>query len=402
MPNSPKKTYFSQLRKKLRLSSILPFVLVALIAFSLGVKSTEVDLSWHKKDTGLPEKLDYSSVDGLYDQLKAKYDGKLTEGQLLDGIKKGLVEATGDPYTVYMNADESREFNDALNGKFSGIGAELGKRNNQLVVITPLDGFPAQKAGLMAGDQLIEINGEDATKMTVEQAVTKIRGEKGTKVKLKVARSNKPLDIEITRDEITTPSTKWSVEDSIGYLEINQFAEDTAALSRRAAEEFKQKGVKGVVLDVRGNGGGYLDAAVDVAGLWMNNQVVVQEKQGDKVVDTLKTGDKAILNGIPTAILIDGGSASASEIVAGALQDHGVAKLVGVKSYGKGSVQQIEDVAGGGQLKVTVARWFTPNNKNIDKEGINPDFESKITADDVNAGHDPQKDAAFKLVKDLQ
>lgn len=387
-------------RWNFQLGKIVPYVLVAMIAFALGAKATEFDFTFRKgQSSDLPAKLDYSSVDALYDQLRENYDGKLTQEQLLDGLKKGLVSSTGDPYTVYMNAKESKEFNDSLNGKFSGIGAELGRRNDRLVVIAPLDGTPAQRAGLRSGDIIMQINDEDATKLSTDQAVAKIRGDKGTTVKLKVARDNKPLDFSIVREEITTPSVKWSVADGVGYLEINQFSEDTGELAHRAAEEFKQKGVQGVVVDLRGNGGGYLNAAVDVASLWLDKKVVVQEKEGDKVVDTLRTNSNPLLAGMKTTVLIDGGSASASEILAGALQDHGVAKLIGTKSFGKGSVQQIEELGDGGQLKVTVARWYTPNNKNIDKEGINPDTEVKITAEDINAGKDPQKDAAINMVK---
>lgn len=381
-------------RFKKTFGTVLPYAIVIIVAFCFGLKFN--DFNWEGKHTG--GELNYSSVDQLYGVLRDNYDGTLDPQKLTDGMKKGLVEAAGDPYTTYFTEKESQEFRDSLEGKFSGIGAELGKREERLVIISPLDGFPAAKAGLKAGDAILQVNGEDAAEWSVEQAVSKIRGEKGTTVQLKIARDNQPMDFTITRDEITIPSVKSEVKDGIGYLQISRFAEDTAELSRKAAQDFKKQNVKGVVLDMRGNGGGYLEAAVDVSSLWINGKVVVEERDGDKVVDTLRGKGASVLEGVPTAVLIDGGSASASEIVAGALQDHNAATLIGAKSFGKGSVQSLEKLKSGGELKVTVARWYTPNGKNIDKEGISPNIEVKLEDADAAAGRDPQKDRAFSWV----
>lgn len=202
------------------------------------------------------------------------------------------------------------------------------------------------------------------------------------------------------RDDIINPSVKYEVTaDNIGYLRISRFSDsDTVRLAKEAAASFKAKGVKGVVVDLRGNGGGYLDAAQEIAGIWLKGKVVVQEKRGDEVIDTLRTNGSAILEGVPTVVLIDGGSASASEIVAGALHDHKAAQLVGVTSFGKGSVQQILEI-GKGQLKVTVAKWYTPNGKNISKEGIEPDIKVELSDADIAAGRDLQKDKAYELLK---
>ena len=399
MSRNSKSNVFTEKAKKWG-SKIGPYAIVAILAFALGIKFSGLDLNSFKKDKTSPQNLDYSSVEQLYDTLRSKYDGKLDSNKLIDGMKKGLVEASGDPYTVYMNAQESNEFKDSLEGKFSGIGAELGKRGDQLVVVSPLDGFPAQKAGVKAGDAILEVNGEASSKWSVEQAVSKIRGEKGTDVTLKLGRDGKTVDVTVTRDDITVPSVKHEItSDNIGYLQISRFAEDTSGLAEQAAQEFKDKGVKAVVLDVRANGGGYLQSAVDVSSLWLNEgQTVVQEREGGKVKDTLRASGQNPLKGIPTVVLIDGGSASASEIVAGALKDNGAAKLVGVKSFGKGSVQELQNLKDGGELKVTIARWFTPGGKNIDKEGISPNTEVKLEEADVNAGKDPQKDKAFSLL----
>ncbi|HSX28099.1 MAG TPA: S41 family peptidase [Candidatus Saccharimonadales bacterium] len=379
---------------------------MAVIAFGMGVKLSGFDLTSleRNKNSKAPADLNYTSVEQLYDRLRQKYDGNLDAEKLIDGMKKGLVEATGDPYTTYFTPKESQDFQDSLDGKFSGIGAELGKKDGQLVVVSPLEGFPAQKAGVKTGDIILQVNGEDASKWSVDQAVSKIRGDKGTTVKIQVARDQKPLEFTITRDDITIPSVKYEVtSDNIGYMQISRFAEDTGALAQKAADEFKSKNVKGVVLDLRGDGGGYLDAAVSVSSLWLDNgQTVVQERQGNKVVDTLQAKGGNVLKGFPTVVLIDGGSASASEITAGALQDTANAKLVGVKSFGKGSVQELQKLNDGSELKVTVARWYTPKGKNIDKEGISPDIEVKMNDDDVAANRDPQKDRSFSFINTKQ
>lgn len=396
--NSKSHTYIQKVKQWG--SKAGPYLIVAVLAFALGIKFSGFDLNSLKKDKTSPHDLNYTSVEKLYDTLRDRYDGNLDANTLVDGMKKGLVEATGDPYTVYMTAKESAEFKDSLEGKFSGIGAELGKRGEQLVVVSPLDGFPAQKAGVKAGDAILAVNGEAASKWSVEQAVSKIRGKKGTDVTLKLGRDQKSVDVTVTRDDITVPSVKHEItSDNIGYMQISRFAEDTAGLAEQAAQEFKDKHVKGVVLDVRANGGGYLESAVDVASLWLDEgQVVVQEREGKEVKDTLKAKGNNILKDIPTTVLIDGGSASASEIVAGALQDHGVAKLVGTKSFGKGSVQELQSLKDGGELKVTIARWYTPNGKNIDKEGISPNTEVKLDEGDIAAGKDPQKERAYSLL----
>lgn len=345
-------------------------------------------------------RLDFSEIEEIYDLLKQKYDGKLDVNKLQDGMQRGLVEAAGDPYTVFLSEEEAAEFQGELDGTFSGIGAELGRRNDKLVVIAPIEGSPARAAGLRAGDVILEINDEDASGFSVDAAVGKIRGEAGTDVKLGLLRGANPIEVTITRAQISVPSVKSEILDgNIGYLQISRFSDDTAELASKAATEFKAKNVRGVVVDVRNNGGGLLDASVKVAGLWLDNKIVVQEKQGERTIASLRTGNNPPLAGIPTTLLINEGSASASEILAGALRDHDAAKLVGKKSFGKGSVQELVDLPSGGKLKITVARWFTPNGKNIDKEGIKPDIEVGLTDEDFNANRDPQKDRAVGEVR---
>jgi len=353
----------------------------------------------NKGNQSLSANLDLTESQKIYDLLRQKYDGKLDTKKLEEGLQKGLVEAAGDEYTTYFTPEEAQAFDNDLNGTFTGIGAELGTRDEQLVVIAPLDGSPALKAGVRAGDIITKIAGDDAKGLSVEKAVEKIRGDAGTDIIIGFVRDDKPVDITITRAEITVPSVKSSVKDGIGYLKISRFGDDTAELAKQAATSFKQQNVKGVVVDVRDNGGGLLDSSVSIAGIWLNNKVVVEERQGGRTTDALRTGDNPILEGVPTVVLINGGSASASEILAGALRDHKAATLLGEKSFGKGSVQELIDLPSGGKLKITVARWYTPNGKNIDKEGIQPDQKVERTSDDFNNDRDPQKDAAFKSLQ---
>ncbi len=381
---------------------ILISVIIAVVGFVGGMRASDLIVAFgNSQNKNTPSQLNFSSVQDVYDKLREKYDGKLDVQKLIDGAKRGMVEATGDPYTVYFTDDEAKQFFGDLEGKFSGIGAELDKRDNQLIIVATIDESPARKAGLLASDAIVKVNDEDASSWSVEKAVSKIRGDKGTTVKLGIVRDNKLQEISIVRDEIVTPSVTHSINgDNIGYLRISRFAEgDTSRLAAAAAEEFKSKGVKGVVLDMRGNGGGYLTAAQEVSSLWLKDKVIVQERRDGVTQETLKSGSNPILEGIPTTVLVDAGSASASEIVAGALRDNGAAKLVGVKTFGKGSVQDIVSLGSGGELKVTIAKWYTPNGKNINKEGIEPDVKVEISDDDLKNGRDPQKDQAYSIVK---
>ena len=371
--------------------------IVAVVFFALGTRANLLPALFRKSVA--PSQVDFSSLNDLYTVLRDKYDGNIDTNKLIDGAKHGMVDSLGDPYTVYLNADEAKTFSDDLNGTFEGIGAELGKSNGQLAILNVLVDSPAQKAGLLNKDVILKINDEDTSGMTAGTAVTKIRGAKGTTVKLSILRDGSAKDYTITRDTITSPSVKSEILDgNVGYMRISRFGDDTSNLATQAAQDFKSKGVTKVILDLRGNGGGYLNAGKDVASLWLNNKVIVSERTNGVTTDTLRSGSSPILGGVKTVVLVDEGSASASEIVAGALKDNNAATLIGVKTFGKGSVQTVEDV-GDGKLKVTVARWYTPNGVNINKEGITPDKEVKISDDDVKNGKDPQKDAALAAVK---
>lgn len=398
--NDSKTDNMSQKRQSTKRVSLGIFLVSLLIAFIVGTRVQFIGDYFfspytNKGSQTLSSNLDLTETQKVYDILRKKYDGKLDTRLLEEGLQKGLVDAVGDPYTTFFTKDEAEEFTNDLNGTFTGIGAELGMRDKQLIVIAPVDGSPAQKAGVRAGDLIVKIGDDDASKLTVEKAVSKIRGDAGTDIKLGIVRDGEAVDIVITRAEITVPSVVSKVEDGVGYLKISRFSDDTAGLAKQAATDFKKQNVKGVVVDVRDNGGGLLDSSVQVAGIWLDNKVAVEEKEGGRITDSLRTSSNTILEGVPTVVLINSGSASASEILAGALHDHGVATLIGEKSFGKGSVQELIDLPSGAKLKVTVARWHTPKGKNIDKEGIKPDIEVKRTADDYNNNRDPQKDKAF-------
>jgi len=380
-------------------------IIVVIFEFGVGVGNGSITFNDDIKteQTSLPNQLDYASVNEVYQILKRHYDGKLDPNKLLDGMKAGLVNAGGDPYTEYFDAKSAKDFNDQLSGSFSGIGAELGQDSaGNVIVISPIDGFPAQKAGLRAQDVIESIDGKSTAGMSVDEAVGHIRGTKGTKVTLKVLRNKTDeQSIAITRADIKLPSVKWQVLDGgVGYMQITQFGDDTTDLAIKAANDLKAQHVKGIVLDLRDNPGGLLDAAVNVSSLWLpQGSTVLQEKRGGKVTNTYPANGQNILQGIPTTVLINEGSASAAEITAGALRDNHVATLVGAKSFGKGSVQQVRELSGGAEMKVTIARWYRPNGQNIDKKGITPDKAVGLSADDMKAGKDPQKDAAITLLQ---
>lgn len=393
-------------RRSWPLKKILGFFIFFLLVFGAGLAVGRGNihighLSSPSTDVSA-NKLNYSSVDQVYNLLKADFDGSIDQTKLINGAKAGLVSAAGDPYTEYFDPASAKAFNDQLAGSITGIGAELGTdTSGDIVIVSPLSGYPAAQAGLKPKDIIAAINGTSTSGMSVDSAVAKIRGNAGTNVKLTIVRGSTPaFDVTITRQKITIPSVEWHEDGNIGYLKISQFTSDTVSLAQKAAAEFKTKGVKGVVLDLREDPGGYLSGAVGISSLWIDQgQTVVSERRGSTIVGTEQASGGNSLKGLPTVVLIDGGSASASEITAGALHDSGAATLVGVTSFGKGSVQRVENLADGSELKVTIARWYTPKGANIDKHGITPDVQVANSDSDVAAGKDPQKDKAYSILQ---
>lgn len=340
----------------------------------------------------------------VWDMLKTKYVGKnaLTDKQMFYGALRGLVASAGDPYTVFMDPQISQEFSDDLSGTFEGIGAELGMKKDVLTIIAPLDDMPAQKAGLRSGDKIVAINGESSSNLTVDEAVSKIRGPKGTVVKLTIFREGEeaPRDVEITRGTITVKSVNVSFrDDGICVIKISNFNSDTDGLFEKAVIDILNKNPKGIILDLRNDPGGYLETAINIASKWIDKGVIVSEKFSDeKKTDHMAKGS-ARLKDFRTVVLVNEGSASASEILSGALHDYGKAKLVGKKTYGKGSVQELEDLKDGSSVKVTVAEWLTPKGTNINHEGIMPDYVVDLTAEEYNNNKDPQMDKAIEILE---
>ncbi len=375
--------------------------LVAAIGFVVGTRSDQI-VAAIGPVFGVKTSADTLNTDILqqaYRNLKANYDGTLDASKLADGAARGMVEAAGDKYTAFMDKTEAEAFNKALDGQVTGIGCEIGVRNKQPTVIRVLADSPAERAGIKAGDVFVSVNGSSVAGADAGTTAEKVRGEAGTSVKLVMKRGETNEEFTITRAQVNDPSVRWSENGTIGTMIITRFDEQTGTLARQAADEFKSKGVTSVILDLRDNGGGYLDAAQKVASLWLDNKVVVTEKTDGKVTDSIKSDTDPVLAGVRTIVLVNGDSASASEIVAGALQDYGVAQLVGEKTFGKGSVQKVLNLPDGRILKVTIAKWYTPKDKNITAQGVTPDKIIQLTSDDMNANRDPQLDAARQLAQ---
>lgn len=386
--------------KRQQLSWFLTIVIVAIVSFVAGARSdalfANVASVFGVRTSN--KTIDLSSVQKTYQELIANYDGKLDTQKLIYGANRGLVEAAGDPHTAYMDPDETKEFDKSLSGQIGGgIGAEIGLRNNKPTIIKPLENSPAQKAGIKAGEAIVKVNDEASSDWSVEKVVSKIRGEVGTSVKLTLLSGDQTREVSVVRQNIVSPAVESEIDGEIGILKVNRFGDDTVSLSRKYASEFVEKGVKKVILDLRNNPGGTVGAAQGLLGIWLDNQIAMTERRGSEIVKTLRTTGTPILGNMKTVVLINGNSASASEITAGALREYGKATLVGQKSYGKGSVQIVLGLPGGSQMKVTEARWYTPKGKNIDKTGIEPDVKVDLSSDDVNNNVDPQMDKAKSL-----
>ena len=386
--------------KRQQLSWFLTLVIVAIVSFVAGARSdalfANVASVFGVRTSN--KTIDLSSVQKTYQELIANYDGKLDTQKLIYGANRGLVEAAGDPHTAYMDPDETKEFDKSLSGQIGGgIGAEIGLRNNKPTIIKPLENSPAQKVGIKAGEAIVKVNDEASSDWSVEKVVSKIRGEVGTSVKLTLLSDGQTREVSVVRQNIVSPAVESEIDGEIGILKVNRFGDDTVSLARKYASEFVEKGVKKVILDLRNNPGGTVGAAQGLLGIWLDNQIAMTERRGSEIVKTLHTTGTPILGNIKTVVLINGNSASASEITAGALREYGKATLVGQKSYGKGSVQIVLGLPGGSQMKVTEARWYTPKGKNIDKTGIEPDVKVDLSSDDVNNNVDPQMDKAKSL-----
>ncbi len=321
--------------------------------------------------------VDFNQFWDLWDKVKSRYVSQpVDEVKLFYGALEGMVAGLGDEHSVYFPPQKAQEFAEGLSGEFSGIGAEIGLRDEQIIVVAPLPSSPAEKAGLKSGDRIYKVNDEEIFGLSVDEVVSKIRGPKGTTVKLLVSHDGleKLEEVKIVRDTINIPTVIWEILDgNIVYLRISYFNEKTWSEFDKAVKEIIMKNPKGLVLDMRNNPGGYLDTAVQVASEWIDKGQIVSEKESDGTETKHETVGSHRFLGLKTVVLVDEGTASGSEIVAGALQDYGLAKVVGAKTYGKGSVQDFEPLLDGSALKLTVAYWYTPQGRIIEKQGITPD-----------------------------
>lgn len=325
----------------------------------------------------------------------------VSETELLYGAITGSVASLGDLHTVFFDPQTTKEFTEELQGKFEGIGAEIAIKKDRLTIVAPLPDSPAENAGLRSGDKVYEINGEDTTGISLDYAVSKIRGPKGTEVILTIGRESLEdlQEIEIIRDTIRIQSVKYEVLDNnIIHLKVRYFNGDTASDFNNAVLEIINKNPRGIIFDLRNNPGGFLETSIEVASEWVEDGVVVYERLSDGKLKKHKAKGRARLKDFPTVVLINEGSASGSEIVAGALQDYGLAILIGEQTFGKGSVQSLFDLSDGSTIKLTTAEWLTPNENTIDGDGIEPDIEIELTEEDFSSDLDPQLDKAIEIL----
>lgn len=399
-------------------SILLSSVLIAsLISFGLGIFFAKnvnvkqpVSISVTEgKGNSTADFLKIRDLDEVWRRLQSFYydAAKLDQKNLEYNAVKGFVKGIGDPYTVFMPPDEAKEFGQELGGKLEGIGAQLEVKEDKIMVVAPLKNSPAEKAGVKAGDIIFKINNEMAQDMTLYEAVSRIRGKKGTQVTLTLIRENqsKPLEITITRDEVLIDTvTVKKIDGGIYHVAINQFNDHTKTEFQKAVEEILLAKAKAMVLDLRGNGGGFLDISIDILSEMIAGEktVVIVKKRDETKNESIKTNGNARIPDLPLVVLVDKGSASASEIVAGAIQDYKRGIVIGEKTFGKGSVQELVDLNDGSSLRMTIAKWFTPLSRSIDEVGIMPDKEVKFTEEDAKLDRDPQLDAAIRYLKSLK
>ncbi len=329
---------------------------------------------------------------------------KISDQDKLYGAIQGLVASYGDPHTIFFPPEESKNFESDISGSFEGVGMELSTKGSSIVVISPLKDTPAYKAGVKKGDIISSIDGKSTANMSVDDAVKLIRGKAGTDVVIKVARSGESdlLDVKITRGVIDIPTTETEIKSDVFVIHLYNFYATSPEKFRLALREFAESGKTKLVLDLRGNPGGYLEAAVDMASWFLPmGKTVVRENFGNNAEEQVyrSKGYNVFNDKLNMVILADEGSASASEILAGALREHGVAKIVGTRTFGKGSVQELVKIPPDASLKVTIARWLTPNGVSISDNGLTPDYEVKYTEADSKADRDPQMEKALELLK---
>ena len=395
------------------LEKYITLLISALIIFLAGVwfgqvavlpfGSNQKIINLTNKDTPSYVNVDFAPFWSVWEQVTRNHlnSENVDPQKLLYGAISGMVNAVGDPYSVFLDPKQNAEFLSSLSGTFEGVGIELGSRNNKLVVVAPLEGTPAELAGIRAGDMIVAIDGKDTTSIAVPEAVQKIRGDAGTKVKLTIKRGDKPpFDVVITRGKINVKSVRLVTEKNIPVIRLSRFGDNTQTEWDEAVNQIITKNYKKIILDLRNNPGGRLDSAIYIAGEFLpKNAVVTIQEDADSRREQYRTDREGRLQNVELVILINEGSASASEIVAGALRDSKKVKLVGMKTFGKGTVQKVEDLGDGSGLHLTTAKWLTPNGTWVNEKGLEPDIKVDKTEKDFETGADPQLDRAIIIIK---
>jgi len=390
--------------KKIIYSIILCLLFTAVFIFGvwIGIKKISYNVPQ-------PDAIDFSLFWDAYNKLKDNFinPSNITNQKILYGAIKGMTDSLGDDYTNFFDPNQAQKFKQDLSGSFDGIGVEIGIKKDLLTIIAPLKGTPGEQAGLRSGDVILKIDNKDATNMTADEAADLIRGIKGTEITLSILREgwNSSKDIKIIRDTIEIPTMDWSLKDeNVAYIQIYQFGEKISNDFEQVALEILQSPAKKIILDLRNNPGGYLFAAQEIADWFLERgQIVTIESFGaDKPQQIYKTEGGSGLVGYPIVVLINQGSASASEILAAALRENRNVKLIGEKSFGKGSVQEVLELRGGSFLKITIADWLTPKGQSISEAGLTPDISIEITDKDAEDGKDPQLDKALEIIRGLK
>ena len=401
------------MENNLKTRQYLMTVLAVVLFFVLGVyvgdsNRPEIDkvLGVSGKVTAVATTADFSPFWKAWNTINEKSPNAsgVTDQDRVYGAISGLVGSLNDPYSVFFKPDEAKSFQDEIAGNFEGIGMEVGMKDKILTVIAPLKDTPAFRAGIKSGDKILKIDKKVTTDMSIDDAIKLIRGPKGTTVTLTIFREGDkiPREIKIVRDTVNIPTLDTEArKDGIFVVKLYSFDANSARLFRDAMKKFADSGSDKLLLDLRGNPGGYLESAVDIASWFLPNgkTIVTEDYGGKKEPDVYRSKGYNIFNDkLKFVILMDGGSASASEILAGAMQDNGKAKIVGAQSFGKGSVQEVVNITPDTILKITVAKWLTPDGTSISEKGLTPDYPVEITQKDLDAKIDPQMDKAIELL----
>lgn len=400
-------------RIKPKFSVRLGTTVLLLVAFAFGYLFGHANLQLDKRyiprlvntDLGRPKDVNFGLFWDIYNEVSQSYLKPMDAQKALYGAINGLVNSLEDPYSSFLTPEESASFKNDLGGKLEGIGAEIGRRNGVPAIIAPLEGSPAQKAGLKAGDKIIAVDNVYTENLSLSEVVLKIRGKTGTQVTLKILRQGEkdPRDVAITREAINVEDVSLEIKDSTAIVKIRQFGDNSFSQLESVAKEIKAKNIKYIVFDLRNNPGGLLDKSIDMLNVLLpKNSVVVEQKPKTGAVEKMSTTRDPILTDEKIVVLVNAGSASASEIFAGAVQDYNRGTIIGEKTFGKGTVQVLRDFDLGAALKLTIAQWLTPEGRQIEATGIAPDIEVGLSEADSDSGKDPQLDRALLEVKKIK